>query len=349
MYLTDREIRARLSELAIETDSSVAFNADDQIQPCSIDLHMSPVYWRPRRPLTGLFWRRRNFTLDLTGSRLLEISPRRHWSQHTLVPGETVPLRPGQLILGRIYEKLTIPTDCAGQLEGRSSFARMGRTVHATGSFINPGWRGHMPLTLVNHGRFVLRLPPYLPVCQLMLVKLPQAPHRLYGSEELQSKYVNDDGGPSYWWRDKMMARLLEIMGRTAAGVEMQERLLERIGAPPDDVLERLERLVDSQAYTSFGNVDELLLIFAQREDRQRMLDRIFVGAAKAAFPIMLALSLGSFFEKPVGFLHYAVWLVTLITLPITVAAFRNSAGDYLGRKELRELERMRTGSPRTS
>lgn len=275
--------------------------------------------------------------------------PRRQWSRHVLVPGEALTLRPGELVLGRVHEKMSIPLDCAGKLEGRSSFARLGLTVHATGSFINPGWRGHMPLTLVNHDRFVLRLPAYLPVCQVMLIPLGEQPERVYGSEILQSKYVNDDGGPSYWWRDRMVAKLLEDMGRTDVGKEMQERLLQRIGEPVDEVLERLERLVASQAYTSFTNTDELLAIFTRRENRQRMIDRAIFNAARWPFPAMLALTLGSLFEQPFGLLHYMVWFLTVLTLPVSLLTYRYQPGEYLGEKELAELERMRASSERTA
>ena len=220
MYLTDQEIRSRLPEMRIHTEADHPFDADAQIQPCSIDLRLSPVYWRPRRGLKK--------TVDLTRSRLLEVSPRRNWVRYDLGTGESISIRQGEMVLGRIYERLTIPDDCAGALEGRSSFARMGLSIHATGGFINPGWSGHMPLTLINNGPATLRLTAYLPICQLMLVPLATAPSRTYGSTSLKSKYVNDDGGPSYWWRDQVISRLLAELGRSDVAPDLQERLLLR-------------------------------------------------------------------------------------------------------------------------
>jgi dCTP deaminase len=48
-------------------------------------------------------------------------------------------LKPGELVLGMTSEKLTLPSNIAGSLEGRSRFARMGLMVHVTASFLQPG------------------------------------------------------------------------------------------------------------------------------------------------------------------------------------------------------------------
>ncbi len=80
--------------------------------------------------------------------------------------------------MGRVYEKLHIPERYAGKIEGRSSFARLGLSIHATGDFINPGWSGFMPLQLYNAGEYPIVITPYLPLCQLMLIPLSGLPER---------------------------------------------------------------------------------------------------------------------------------------------------------------------------
>ena len=56
------------------------------------------------------------------------------------VPAESYYLlKPGELVLGMTLEKLTLPQNIAGSLEGRSRFARMGLMVHVTASFLQPG------------------------------------------------------------------------------------------------------------------------------------------------------------------------------------------------------------------
>src|SRR5205085_4347843 len=120
----------------------------------------------------------------------------------------SIVLKPSEMLLGRTYEIFTIPKDHAGKLEGRSSFARLGLAVHCSADFINPGYRGHMPLQLINFSRSSIRVFPLIPICQLILVRLSSTPTRVYGDRELSSKYMDDDGGPSYWWRDKRIKSL---------------------------------------------------------------------------------------------------------------------------------------------
>jgi deoxycytidine triphosphate deaminase len=335
MYLTDAEIQEKLPDLNIVTDPALPFEPDRQIQPCSIDLRLSNVYWKYKG----------HATVDLRMSYLRELNPRRHWKRYELAPGEALTLKPSELVLGRIFECLTIPADCAGALEGRSSFARMGLSVHATGGFINPGWRGHMPLTLINSGKATLRIPAHTPICQLMLVKLSGKPARLYGEETLASKYMNDDGGPSYWWRDKMLRKILDNMGLHDLGQEMQERLLARIGVPSDSVLESLELLVQSKPYGAFANSDELLEVFIRREDRQRMYDTILRNFAKGSLPLMLAATAASLFAHPYGILNYVIWGITALTVPVSWLGIKSTPREYLGRRELESLDRQHLAS----
>ena len=216
MYLTDTEIRARLLELSFVCDNpQYPFVPDDQIQPCSVDLRLSNVFWEPSR----------RSTIDLRKSHLLELAPRRYWRKRVLKFGDHITLRPGRLLLARVYEMFAIPNDCAGRIEGRSSFARLGLSVHCTGDFLNPGYRGHMPLQLINFSPNPIRIFPYLPICQLMLIPLSSSPEKTYGAAELQSKYMDDDGGPSYWWRDKRIQNLHKLLAQRSVEDRIQHIL----------------------------------------------------------------------------------------------------------------------------
>lgn len=246
------------------------------------------------------------------------------------------------MVLGRVYERFSVPSDCAAQIEGRSSFARMGLAVHCTGSFINPGWRGHMPLTLINHGTSKLRIPPYLPICQMMLVPLSKTPSKTYGEASLRNKYMNDDGGPSYWWRDKIVQRLLASLNNLDISGNIQQAVLDRVGVPADEILGRFELMVSTRPSGHYGNVDDLLQDFARLEDRKRMTDSILRGFGRGSLPVMASVSGGSFFVQPIGVLHFIIWALTLLTIPAAVAAFRMAPREYLGRSELDTAERQR-------
>ena len=175
MYLCDRDLRLLLPDLRVLVEEgSDPFDAEVQVQPASIDLRLSHVFWRPQR----------RFPVDLRRTRLLEIQPRRYYRKVRLGLGETMTLKPGELLLGRTLEEFTIPNGYAAELIGRSSFARMGLMISATGGFINPGWRGRMPLQLVNFGPNPIRLVAELPICQILIAKLTGIEERPYGDRK---------------------------------------------------------------------------------------------------------------------------------------------------------------------
>jgi deoxycytidine triphosphate deaminase len=335
MYLTDAKIRSRLGDLAIQTDNEeLPFDPEAQIQPCSIDLRLSPVYWK--------LLRGRRRTIDLTRTKLMEMNPKRSWEKRTLAGKDVLILKPGEMVLARVYEQLSIPEDCAGALEGRSSFARMGLSIHATGGFINPGWRGHMPLTLVNNSTATLRIPAYLPICQLMLVPLGESPDRVYGDDSLTSKYVDDDGGPSYWWRDKMFRKLQEAAWEADLSDDILDRLVDRMGPPDDLVLERLERFVDSLPHGELSSADEVLELFTRREDRIRMRDRLLTKGVPALTGILVASSIGVLFVTPITLAHWILWAITVLSLPLGAAGVLAGPRTYFGKREQRDLAEMR-------
>ena len=55
-------------------------------------------------------------------------------------------LHPGEFALGSIYEVVTLPTDIAARVEGKSSLGRLALQTHATAGFIDPGFSGHVTL-----------------------------------------------------------------------------------------------------------------------------------------------------------------------------------------------------------
>ena len=116
MYLSDTDIRLRLAELDIEClDPAHPFQPDEQIQPCSIDLRLSNIFWEPRR----------GATIDLRKSALLVLQPRRYYRRKALRPEEYVTLKPGRMLIASTYEKFSVPITCAAKIEGRSSFGRL--------------------------------------------------------------------------------------------------------------------------------------------------------------------------------------------------------------------------------
>jgi deoxycytidine triphosphate deaminase len=335
MYLVDHEIKARGAELKIEGQNPEhPFELDRQIQPCSIDLRVSNVFWKPRR---RRLWRRlmpwREITIDLGRSNIHELDPIRDWKRFEVTEGQFVTLKPGQTIMARVYERFQMPIDCAGKIEGRSSFARLGLAVHCTGDFINPGWEGYMPLQLSNFGPYPLRLGPYFAICQLMLVQLTSKPERSYGDAELRSKYINDDGGPSLWWRDARVEQLQKRLGQTNATEAIRQEIVEKVRFQSTEVLARLQRDIDRRRVVQIENSDQVLEAFAARENRRRFLDGVLMGLPALCAGAWMASLLSLFSLAWFIFLG----LLLLSAIPALVAYERRDDG-YLGKRELRQL-----------
>ena len=330
MYLSDTNIKEKLSELKIEcSNPEEQFNTEEQIQPCSIDLKLDRVFWKPRK--AG--------TIDLRKSKLFELSPRRYWKKIILSKGECITLQPGKLLLGRIYEKFTIPQDCAGKIEGRSSFARMGLGIHISGDFINPGYRGHMPLQLVNYGSNPIKIFPYVPICQLMLVRLSTKPQRVYGERELQSKYMDDDGGPSYWWRDKQIKKLQKKFTENDMALRVQEEILGEIGIREPEIIERFKKFVSKLKKDDLENVNTVLELFVKSEKKSEKKEKILRGLGYSIFPIFTSGSIGSIFIEPISIIHYVIWGLTIVSLPFFIYSITGETKEYLGEKDIKTSE----------
>jgi dCTP deaminase len=75
--------------------------------------------------------------------------------------GESLIIHPGKVIIGSTFEYTAIPTDLECQVEGRSSWARLGLVI-ATASTIEAGYKGMITLELSNIGKIPITLYPGL-------------------------------------------------------------------------------------------------------------------------------------------------------------------------------------------
>lgn len=74
---------------------------------------------------------------------------------------ESFLLRPQELILAMTYEKVTVPDDMIALVEGRSTYARVGLSMHQTAPWIQPGWPGRaIVLEIYNTGPLTIQLTP---------------------------------------------------------------------------------------------------------------------------------------------------------------------------------------------
>lgn len=94
-------------------------------------------------------------------------------------------IEPREFILGQTLERIWIPRNLIGRVEGRSSYARVGLSIHQTAPWLQPGWNGQITLEFYNCGPLRLELVPEddMP-CQVTFFKLSSelAESEAYGS-----------------------------------------------------------------------------------------------------------------------------------------------------------------------
>lgn len=86
---------------------------------------------------------------------------------------EVFKLEPGKLVLALTLESVSIPKDMIALIEGRSTYARVGLSMHQTAPWIQPGWSGQIVLEIMNHGPLTIELTPGVDrPCQLTFFRL---------------------------------------------------------------------------------------------------------------------------------------------------------------------------------
>lgn len=69
-------------------------------------------------------------------------------------------LMPKEFILGITLESITVSRSLIALVEGRSTYARVGLSMHQTAPWIQPGWSGPIILEMTNHGPLNIQLQP---------------------------------------------------------------------------------------------------------------------------------------------------------------------------------------------
>lgn len=114
----------------------------------------------------------------------------RYGDEVTLDQYRYLPISPGEFVLAYTLEQITLPLDLAARVEGKSSLARLGLSIHQTAPTVQAGWGSprSLPLRLeiANVGPFVCRLVPGIQTCQLIFEELKTKSER-----ELRSRFQN--------------------------------------------------------------------------------------------------------------------------------------------------------------
>lgn len=185
MVLSDRTIRRLLEEGRILIDPY----DESLLQPSSVDVrvdHRFRVFRNSRYPYINVKEPQEELT------ELVEV-----------MGEEPFILHPGEFVLGSTLERIRLPDDLVGRLDGKSSLGRLGLLIHSTAGFIDPGWDGHVTLELSNVANLPITIYPGMKIGQLSFVQLSEPAETPYGAGKLGSKYQGQQGPtPSRYWQN---------------------------------------------------------------------------------------------------------------------------------------------------
>jgi len=107
------------------------------------------------------------------GSEPIDVRSEADFRDHTRVRRLDGPhvLQPGHTIHGITRERIGLPGNLCGFLEGRSRFARLGLMIHVTSAFVQPGVCNRQVLEMSNVSDRPLRIHAGVRICQIVLMR----------------------------------------------------------------------------------------------------------------------------------------------------------------------------------
>ena len=176
MILSDRSLREQIhaGRIVIEPYDP------DLVQPSSIDVRISNLFRVFRNHTAGVIDVKR----DMTGlTELVEITD-----------DDPFMLHPGEFVLGSTLERVGVPDDLVGRVEGKSSLGRLGLLIHSTAGFIDAGFDGHVTLELANVASLPITLYAGMKIGQVSFMQMTTPADNPYGRGAKGSKYHGQRG-----------------------------------------------------------------------------------------------------------------------------------------------------------
>jgi len=182
VILSDRTLREQLDAGRIVIDPL----DETLIQPSSIDVRISNLFRVFRNHTRGVIDVKQDLT-DLT--ELIEMPT-------SLDGNDTAAfmLHPGEFVLGSTLERVGVPGDLVGRVEGKSSLGRLGLMIHSTAGFIDAGFDGHITLELANVASLPITLYPGMKIGQISFMEMTSPADKPYGQGATGSKYQGQRG-----------------------------------------------------------------------------------------------------------------------------------------------------------
>ena len=127
------------------------------IQPSSVDVHLGDEFIR--------------FEKDLTQDYIDPFEDHDYGEEMEQHP-EGLVISPGEFILGKTAQRVSVPAGLRATVEGRSSWGRLAVIPHTQAGYVDAGYEGNITLEIVNLGAMPIKLVPGRRFCQLEFAEL---------------------------------------------------------------------------------------------------------------------------------------------------------------------------------
>lgn len=158
MVLSDRDIKREIRAGNIVVQPSIDLL---DIQPSSLDVHLGNQIskFKKAHPALGR-------TVDVSHPQIATIFDDLYQSLD--IPPNGYDLQPKEFILADIRERITLSSKISARIEGTSTLARFGLTVHSTAPTVHATYSGNLKLELCNHGELPIKLKANMRIAQLI-------------------------------------------------------------------------------------------------------------------------------------------------------------------------------------
>jgi dCTP deaminase len=177
VILTDREIQTAIKKGVIIIDP---IPSEDAYSSTSVDLTLDQSLTIFEPPLDGI-----EIIID-PGMKKIGIEQLlERVTRQEQIRQDGFVLKNGNLILAftREYVDLRLDTKYAARVEGKSSLARLGLSVHITAPTIHAGFDGRIRLEIVNHSPIPVKLRSGMAICQLIFEQTLGTPNKGYNGQ----------------------------------------------------------------------------------------------------------------------------------------------------------------------
>lgn len=161
IQLNDREIYRLIKNFELKIIPII--NLKEQLGATSLDIRLGTSF--------QLFYQNKYGIVDFSDSKSFH-NAEQHSNLIDLDFMECITISPGQFVLAHTMEYIKLPETISAEIEGRSSFARLGIEIHMTAGYIDPGFEGVVTLEIYNAGSSSVKLYPGIRIGQLKFISI---------------------------------------------------------------------------------------------------------------------------------------------------------------------------------